>query len=305
MFAYYVILSPNIAILKASTIQSGLCVFGGNMKLLIRKECLHYCQKEKKTSRFQSSFQIWFRQVVLRKFEIPYLEMFITTKCNLRCKHCSNLIPALNSRQNYEISTLIEWLDELLSKIDCLYRLKIHGGEVFLYPRLTEFIVYVNNQPKIKSIRLTTNGTIIPADNILQSIAGSKIVVQISDYRLPTTKTQQLIEKFKEFGVKYIYLRDQQWKDFGEIILRDFNRFDDCSVKRCSSFYEGKIYVCSRAAIMTKSGYIPDDGISVYLPKNQLRQQLKKMYGGKLSIACNYCDGDTKYAKDISAGEQE
>ncbi len=306
IFAYYVILSPNIAILKASTMQSGLCVFGGNMKLLIRKECLHYCQKEnKKISRFQSSFQIWFRQVVLRKFEIPYLEMFITTKCNLRCKHCSNLIPALNSRQNYEISTLIEWLDELLSKIDCLYRLKIHGGEVFLYPRLTEFIAYVNNQPKIKSIRLTTNGTIIPADNILQSIAGSKIVVQISDYRLPTTKTQQLIEKFKEFGVKYIYLRDQQWKDFGEIILRDFNRFDDCSVKRCSSFYEGKIYVCSRAAIMTKSGYIPDDGISVYLPKNQLRQQLKKLYGGKLSIACNYCDGDTKYAKDISAGEQE
>lgn len=56
--------------------QSGLCVFGGNMKLLIRKECLHYCQKEnKKISRFQSSFQIWFRQVVLKKFEIPYLEL--------------------------------------------------------------------------------------------------------------------------------------------------------------------------------------------------------------------------------------
>ena len=76
-----------------------LCFFGGNMKLLIRKECLHYCQKEnKKISRFQSSFQIWFRQVVLRKFEIPYLEMFITTKCNLRCKHCFNLIPTLNNR---------------------------------------------------------------------------------------------------------------------------------------------------------------------------------------------------------------
>ena len=56
---------------------------------------------------------------------------------------------------------------------------------------------------------------------------------------------------------------------------------------------------------MTKSGYIPDDGISVYLPKKQLREQLKKLYGGKFSVACNYCDGDTKYAKDISAGEQE
>ncbi len=251
------------------------------------------------------SFQIWFRQVVQRKFEMPYLEMFITTKCNLRCKHCSNLIPAINSRQNYEISTLIDWLNELLSKIDSLYRLKIHGGEVFLHPRLTEFIAYVNNQPKIKSIRLTTNGTIIPANNILQLIASSKIVVQISNYRLPNTKTQQLIDKFKEFGVRYIYLEDQTWKDFGEITLRDSNRFDDCGIKRCSSFYDGKIYVCSRAAIMTKLGYIPDDGISVFLPKKQLRQQLEKMYGGKLSIACNYCDGDTKYAKDITVGEQK
>lgn len=178
---------------------------GENMKLNIRKECLRYWQKENKNiSRFHLYSQIWFRQVVLKKFEIPYLEMFITTKCNLRCKHCSNLIPVLNNRQNYEISTLVEWLDVLLSKIDCLYRLKIHGGEVFLHPQLTELIAYVNNQPKIKSIRLTTNGTIIPADNILQLIASSKIVVQISDYRLPNTKTQQLIDKFKEFGVRYI-----------------------------------------------------------------------------------------------------
>ena len=104
------------------------------MKFLVRKECLHYWQKEnKKISKIQLYAQIWFRQVLLKKFEIPYLEMFITTKCNLRCKHCSNLIPVLNNRQNYEISTLVEWLDVLLSKIDCLYRLKIHGGEVFLH----------------------------------------------------------------------------------------------------------------------------------------------------------------------------
>lgn len=276
------------------------------MKYLIRKECLHYCQKEnRKISRTWLSFQIWFRQVVLRKFELPYLEMFITTKCNLRCKYCSNLIPTLNSRQNYEISNLIEWLDMLLSNIDCLYRLKIHGGEVFLHPSLAEFIAYVNNQPKIKSIRLTTNGTIIPSDNILQLIASSKIVVQISDYKLPNTKAQQLIERLEKFNVRYVYLKNQTWKDFGGIALRDSNRFTDCNMKRCSSFLEGKIYLCSRAASMTKLGNIPDDGISACLQKKQLRQQLKKMYSGKFSIACNYCEGDTKYARNIDAGEQE
>ena len=75
-----------------------LCFCGGNMKFLIRKECLHYWQKEnKKISKFQlysqiwvrQDSQIWFRQVVLKKFEIPYLEMFITTKCN----HVVSIVP--------------------------------------------------------------------------------------------------------------------------------------------------------------------------------------------------------------------
>ena len=69
--------------------------------------------------------------------------------------------------------------------------------------------------------------------------------------------------------------------------------------------FEGKIYVCSRAAIMTKSNYILDDKISIYLPKKQFRKQFKSLYFGYYSNACYYCDGNSKYAKDVSAGEQE
>lgn len=276
------------------------------MKFKIRRECLHYWLKEnREISERKAAFYIWYRQDILRHFEIPYLEMFITTKCDLHCKHCSNLIPAMDGQIHYEISDLTGWLDELLSKIDCLYRLKIHGGEVFLYPRLREWIEYVDRQSKIKSIRLTTNGTIIPADDVLQAIANNKIAVQISDYQLPNIKTQQLIEKLKKFGVHHIYLKDQIWKDMGEVSQRGCNRFEDCNMKRCTSLYEGKIYVCSRAAIMAKMGKIPDEGIPLTLPEKKLKTELKKLYSGKYSEACTYCDGDTQYAKEIVAGEQE
>lgn len=56
---------------------------------------------------------------------------------------------------------------------------------------------------------------------------------------------------------------------------------------------------------MTKSNYILDDKISIYLPKKQFRKQLKRLYLGYYSNACYYCDGNSKYAKDVSAGEQE
>lgn len=100
-------------------------------------------------------------------------------------------------------------------------------------------------------------------------------------------------------------LKDHKWKDFSKVAFQDSGIFDNCKMKRCSSFYEGKIYVCSRAAIMTKSNYILDDKISIYLPKKQFRKQLKRLYLGYYSNACYYCDGDSKYAKDVSAGEQE
>ena len=275
------------------------------MKLNIREESFHYLRKENKTeSDFKLKAGIFFRQRILRKFELPYLELFITTRCNLKCKHCSNLIPSLESKCNFDAAGVIRTVDLLLSKIDCLYRLKIHGGEVFLHPQLREIIDYLKTEKKIKSIRLTTNGTVIPSDEVLKSIANGNIVVQISDYDLGNSKVVQLIDKLKSFGIAYAYLKEQAWSDMGEFEARENSRFDDCTVKRCTSVFEGKLYVCSRAAIMAKQGIIVDEGIPLSLDGRELRKSIKNLYNGKSSIACRHCDGDTRFARVIKAGEQ-
>ncbi len=276
------------------------------MKLDIQKECLHYLRKENKgKSDFKLMTGIRFRQKFLHKFEIPYLEVFITTNCNLKCKHCSNLIPSLEDKRNLDITIIKSTVETLLSKIDCLYRLKVHGGEVFLHPQLCDIIDFLKTQQKIKSIRLTTNGTIIPSDEVLKHIANSNIVVQISDYNLKNTKVQVLIDKLQSFGIAYAYLKEQKWRDMGGFTLRDESRFDECSVKRCTSVFYGKIYVCSRAAIMAKQGIIPDEGIPISLDKHNLKKSINEMYSGKYCAACQYCDGDTHFAKTIKAGEQK
>lgn len=275
------------------------------MGLDLQKECLHYLKKEKPSvSIGKLKAHIAWRQVFLRRFEMPYLEVFVTTHCNLKCKNCSNLIPTLSDKHHIDFTSIKNSMEALLSKINCLFRLKIHGGEAFLHPRICDLIGFFDKQDKIKSLRITTNGTLIPSDDILRRIAESKVVVQISDYTLVQSKVNELIGKFKQFGVKYVYLKNQEWYDMGDCLRRDTSRYDDCSVKRCTSLYDGKIYVCSRAAIMAKKGYVPDEGIDVNLTKKELRRKIKELYCGKFSEACSYCDGDTHFSHIVVAGEQ-
>ena len=274
------------------------------MNLDIYKECLHYQYKIKKKSAFFQEFPIFIRQKLLGKFEIPYIEFFITTECNLKCEHCSNLIPFIEKKEHIAFSEFKLDLDVLLSKIERLYRLKLHGGEVFLHPELCEMVDYADSLKKIKSIRVATNGTVIPSEKVLKVLAASKAVVQISDYPSFSVKAEKIAELFRMYGVKYVKLTGQKWRDMGEIKKRETNRFKSCSITRCTSLYRGKIYVCSRAAMMEELGCHFYDGIDIASDKRTLRRDILRIYNGEHCKACFYCDGDTDFAEEIPAGKQ-
>lgn len=274
------------------------------MEVNVFKECLHYQHKNKKGLRVIHFFLIFLRQKIFRKFEVPYIEYFVTTKCNLRCAHCSNLIPYIKDSTNISFFEFKKELDALLEKIDCLYRLKLHGGEVLLHPELCEMISYADDLKKIKSIRLATNGTIMPSKKVLKTLAESKVVVQISDYPDFSDRAKKLVEAFNEYSVKYVLLQDREWQNMGEIKKRATNRFESCSITRCTSLYRGKIYVCSRAAMMEELGCHFYDGIDITSDKEVFRKKMTLLYNGGHGKACWYCDGDTEFAKEIPAGEQ-
>ena len=270
----------------------------------VYKECLHYQHKiEGKDSRFQR-ISMLFRQKICRRFDVPYIECFITTKCNLKCKHCSNLIPYIEKRKHMPFVDFKRDLDTFLAQIDRLYRLKIHGGEVFLHPELCDIIVYADGLKKIKSIRIATNGTILPSEKVLKTLAKSKVVVQICDYPIFSEKAEQTIKMFEARGVKYVYLQGQKWQNMGEIKKRATNGFESCSITRCTSLYRGTIYVCSRAAMMEELGCHFYDGIDITSDKEVFRKEMTLLYNGGHGKACWYCDGDTEFAKEIPAGEQ-
>ena len=274
------------------------------MKVNVYKECVHYQRKITKALGLFCGFPILIKKKFSGKFEIPYIEIFVTTKCSLQCRNCSNLIPYIEKREHIPFAEFKHDLDSLLSKIDRLYRLKIHGGEVFLHPELCEMIRYADRQQKIKSIRIATNGSILPSEKVLKALAESKVVVQISDYPIFSERAEQTIKMFEVHGIKYVRLYGQKWQDMGEIKKRVTNRFESCSITRCTSLYRGKIYVCSRAAMMEEFGCHFYDGIEIASDKRAFRRQMLRLYDGGYSKACWYCDGDTEFAKEIPAGEQ-
>ena len=275
------------------------------MRRKIYCESLHYLQKiAPQHSLLCHKAELFLRQYVLNKTEIPYVEMFVTTRCNLRCKYCSNLIPYLTVKEDERFEDVTEDLRLLLEKVDCIYRLKIHGGEVFLHPELKSIVEFVDSQPKIKSVRIATNGSIVPSQEVLGCLANSKAVVQISDYSFTQNKREELLKALTANGVKYIFLEGQEWRDMGEVAARKESSYEECSIKRCVSLCDGKIYLCSRTAIIAKLGLCADEGINVGLPRREFAKELKKLYSGKYSSACMMCDGDTERAQIIKAGEQ-
>lgn len=269
-----------------------------------RSQSLRYSLKEREGNKTLRSFGIWFRQKVLGKFEIPYLEVFITTKCNLRCEKCSSCIPYLKAHRDWSKEQFISDLEAVLEKTDRLYRLKLHGGEVFLNPDLPAIIEYVKKQKKILSVRLTTNGTVIPDQKILEVLRGSRVVVQISDYPLENTKRDQLVRLLEKNRIRYVCLRDQVWQDMGDFSLRSSSRYELCSIRRCTSMYDGRIHVCSRAAVMREEWKTGGMGIPVHTDRRSFRRAMRRLYKKKDDDACMHCDGDTEFAPLTEAGKQ-
>ena len=91
-----------------------------------------------------------FIKVLIDKFKIfnykygyyEYLEIPITTKCSLRCKGCSNLIPCYKKQSDYDINILVKSIKMFLECINNIVYVRVLGGEPFLSRNLYRVIKY-------------------------------------------------------------------------------------------------------------------------------------------------------------------
>lgn len=194
----------------------------------------------------------------------------ITQKCSLNCKYCSVFTPYISQPDHVALKSLKEDLDAYFSVVDYTGLFNLLGGEPFLYPQLHELLEYIGakHYDKMDTLELTTNATIIPDNELLDTMNRLHMQVTISDY---TNSLPHLKEKVKCFVEKLRLYPDihislftvDKWIDFGyEYVDRSDTpdeqliRFFDTCRTPCRLLKDKTFYYCANSRFAQDVGLV-------------------------------------------------
>lgn len=243
-----------------------------------------------------------------------YLEIPITTKCSLRCKNCSNIIPYYKCPGDYDKNNLIRSIKMFLKCINHIVYIRVLGGEPFLSNNLKDVILLLLKSNKVQRIEIVTNGTIMIKDKkLIKLLQNNKVIVCISKY--PHVDSSKLIQMLKNNSIRYRIDHMKYWMDYGRPVRREKSKkelrrqFSRCS-HICHSLVNGQVHLCPRSSHGTDLGIIQnnsddyldllDNSTSIQEKRDKLNGLLKKKY----IDACRYCIYGTNESKRIKVAEQ-
>lgn len=256
-------------------------------------------------------------------------DYFITSKCTLNCKLCSNYIPYIPKPFHTPKETSFQEMREFFRIWDYADRIEFIGGEPLLHPDFKEILKEsLRYADQFGKIRITTNATILPSEELFSIIRGSdkRIEFLLDNYGPLSKNLDRIIEKCTQYGIPYrvdTYCGDTQyangWIWFGDCKTeRGYTEeewrdvFDRCVVptEHFVMVNNGKAFFCDYAMAMHQvTGALPEDGgyIDLFdkgIPLSEKREQAKKIWQGPFS-SCKYCTGfDVEKAKRYPAAEQ-
>ena len=257
-------------------------------------------------------------EILYKKITIPYMDFSITTLCSLSCKDCTEWIPYLKEKKIFSFDEIKKWLDNLFNNIEYVCFITILGGEPFLNPELykiVKYLLYLQSVGYIGYIRIVTNGTIVPKDNVIKLLSESDVLVNISDYKNTGNNIKKLVEIFNQNNVKYFYANDFKWTDLGrpngkkKLSYEQLSYyFETCFIKDCALFIEGKLYHCGRTYIVEKNGWDnPKDNemidFNTKYSKESIINKILLFYSKTMLSTCAYCN-EPQNSKPIESAIQ-
>jgi len=253
------------------------------------------------------------RNKLKKRVVLPRLQFAVTTRCTLNCDKCVAHIPDLKNQADVPLDTLAHDIQALLACVDHIYVVELTGGEAFLHPHLDEIIRLLADSGKIGHIRVLTNGTILPTEQVLAALSEAKATVQISKY---SEALQPNAEKLKELlqshNIPFICQGSKFWRDTGALEqLQEGSaqrRFGICALRLCLMCFSGKLYRCGKTTILTEKGIISDcegDYIDFHaIDSGAFGTQWKNLRKKRVLSACSYCLGCTCKSPQIPIAEQ-
>lgn len=243
------------------------------------------------------------------------LEVVVTTKCNLRCPDCANLMQYYEEPYHVDLDMVVASMRKLDAVLDWCDEYKILGGEPFLYPDLAEVLEAVPRE-KCGKVHLVTNGTVIPKDPALFDVLRRKrINVFISNYPAAQETQKRLIDTLIRENISWSVAKTSTWIDHGTVTdygagteerQRQFMR---CyTLFAFKSLLNGCLYYCARSGHGQDLGLIarkPGEYVDVlHNTDAQNRRQIRRLMWRRRPIeACKYCLRGTDKAVKIPRGK--
>jgi len=243
------------------------------------------------------------------------VDVVITEKCSLKCKDCSNLMQYYEAPVDISFDEIKADFDDLTSKVEYIYEIRLIGGEPFMNKDIYRIIDYFNNNKKITKQVVYSNATIPLKDQFIEVLKHPKVVFTLTDYRKVTKgnlekNTTRVTEKLDKLNIPYRLHDPENWTDSG--VLKDFKRdvpemkemFLDCCARNLITLSDSKIYRCPFAANADRLQGMPDDKKN-YVYVNAPTSEIKK-YVNEIEFipACNYCKGRSFSAPEIESAIQ-
>lgn len=251
-----------------------------------------------------------------RKFETFF--GYITGKnCTLRCKHCNEMVPYYKERGFVSKDEIIADCRKLSLSFEFMPYMELVGGEPLLHPEIKDIITDLLEIPNIGYIKIFTNGTVVPNDELCDILKNPRIIINLSNYTsavdgILLENIYQTIEQLKKHKIHYISSEAKTWLSFSFFNYKRSESelekcFQACSARECHRVYKGTMYRCHHQYAGVQLGKFPekpDEVIHIddYTPE-QLREACDRFEDLPYTSACQFCNWPFD-AEEVPAAEQ-
>lgn len=258
------------------------------------------------------------------KLFVYLAQISVTERCTLHCRKCAHACNKVDiMSQDMTLETAKASADFFFQYVDIVNEFVLIGGEPFLYADLEELVDYIGGKYRDKMLMfsITTNGTILPNDRMIELCKKYCITIRVSDYSdtLPKLKSRYelLYQKLSEVEtIVWKTSKKDSWFDYGfEEVDRGENTdcliktFDNCRTD-CREIRGSRYYYCVMARSVPENMQWKigaDDYLELYGLKNK-KEFFEYQQGfsekGYLDM-CRHCRGAEAVRVLISAAEQE
>ncbi len=238
---------------------------------------------------------------------LPRLVVELTTVCTLKCEGCNNLMPLYEKPGPSVLDEVLSDIDKIATTVDRIIILELIGGEPFCYPYLGDVLKHILDKGYADEIEITTNGTLIPKDELIPILKDKRICVRISKYE-KSYNADKLVRLFQDSQIRHVVMEDLVWTDPGKasehLDPQDLliERYYKCpSSKMCKTLHHGKLFPCARAASLYDLGIGKENIEYVDLYSSDLKKKIHSFLRIPYSNACNYCSVTDEW-RNLRAG---